>query len=222
MSRAATSPRGPLEIQEELGDLRRLLAGLPDDWRESGAFLSYEERLRQLDEELALARVAELLGSLAVRTGEPDPMEPGAAGADPASLAECLARRTARLDGRLRAVEAASRTLNRIVLITVIGVPTAVVLTFTGLLGGWFEYAVGSFCLLYGWFVGRWSKLALDAARAAPVRSILAALRAEVLQLQVPTAARMLRTDAAGPTTARVEALIDSLHAALPVSPRSR
>jgi len=61
---ADESPQSPETVREEIEDLQSYLAGLPQEWRESGSFLAYEERLKALDHELALGRIAELASTL--------------------------------------------------------------------------------------------------------------------------------------------------------------
>lgn len=60
------APRVPETVRQEIEDLQSYLLGLPSEWRESGSFLAYEERLRALDHELALGRIAEFASNLSV------------------------------------------------------------------------------------------------------------------------------------------------------------
>jgi hypothetical protein len=56
--------RLPETVREEIEDLRSYLSGLPSEWRDAGSFFAYEEKLRVLDQELALGRIAELASIL--------------------------------------------------------------------------------------------------------------------------------------------------------------
>jgi hypothetical protein len=60
----ALSARQPAAVRAEIEELQAYLAGLPGEWRASGSFLAYEDRLAALDRELALSQVVELASSL--------------------------------------------------------------------------------------------------------------------------------------------------------------
>lgn len=66
MSIMDEAPRSPETVREEIGDLKSYLTGLPSEWRASGAFFAYEERLRVLDHELALAQINDFASHLLV------------------------------------------------------------------------------------------------------------------------------------------------------------
>ena len=83
MNYSTSFPRRTEVIREEIDDLRSYLSGLPTEWREDGAFVAYEERLRALDEELAVSQIGDLAPLLT--------KEPRESSATPHDVAELIA-----------------------------------------------------------------------------------------------------------------------------------
>lgn len=187
--------RSPETVREEIEDLRSYLAGLPSEWRESGSFLAYEEKLAALDQELALGRIAELASTLPGETRRDhstselsDAQEHLAdllekSGKFYAQLAATHARRNRGLN--LAALVASSATAAFALLLPVGAFVIPAAATAAG--------AAGAMALF------RWSERSQEEAKVA---DYLMALRNEVMHLQDPDVKGAFRT------SARVEALI--------------